>query len=236
MTSVYVPYKDNLAAFVSVDSDATSDDYGKMRVLQLPNEQIARTRPGRQRVGQQRQRAARAAGASTVGETRPIYGNLLTLPVGDGLMYVQPVYAVRQLSDASYPILQFVIVSYGDQVGIGNTLDEALADVLGVGPGRPRSTRRPATTSRPARTSHRRRTQQRADRPPAAAGAGRVRAGRRGVPPRRPGRGRPADRAGARLHRGRGRHWPNGGRNPATAPGGSPLRPNPDFGPPRPIP
>ena len=39
MTSVYVPYKkNNLAAFVSVDSDATSDDYGKIQVLQLPNE------------------------------------------------------------------------------------------------------------------------------------------------------------------------------------------------------
>ena len=72
--------------------------------------------------------------AFNLGETKPTFGNLLTLPVGDGLMYVQPVYAVRQLSDSSYPILQFVIVSYGGQVGIGNTLVEALGDVLGVDP------------------------------------------------------------------------------------------------------
>ena len=38
-------------------------------------------------------------------------------------MYVQPVYATRELSDASFPELQFVIVSYGDEVGIGTTHD-----------------------------------------------------------------------------------------------------------------
>ena len=41
MTSVYTPFdKDNLASFVSVNSDATSDDYGRIRALQLPNEQV----------------------------------------------------------------------------------------------------------------------------------------------------------------------------------------------------
>ena len=41
LTSTYVPSgKSNLAAFVSVNADATdADSYGKMRVLQLPNEQ-----------------------------------------------------------------------------------------------------------------------------------------------------------------------------------------------------
>ena len=64
-----------------------------------------------------------------------MYGNLLTLPVTGGLMYVQPVYATRQLGDASFPELAFVIVSYDDTVGIGDSLNEALADVLGVEPG-----------------------------------------------------------------------------------------------------
>jgi uncharacterized membrane protein (UPF0182 family) len=68
------------------------------------------------------------------GGSKPIYGNLLTLPVQDGLMYVQPVYATRELSDASFPELEFVIVSYGGQVGIGTTMTQALADVLGVSP------------------------------------------------------------------------------------------------------
>ena len=68
----------------------------------------------------------------TQGNVTPVYGNLLTLPVGDGLMYVQPLYAKRSDTESSFPILRFVLVSYGDKVGIGTTLREAIADVLGV--------------------------------------------------------------------------------------------------------
>jgi uncharacterized membrane protein (UPF0182 family) len=134
LTSVFVPRgKDNLASFAAVNSDATSDDYGKISVLQLPNEQV----DGPGLVANEMANSdnvRRELQAFNLGETKPRFGNLLTLPVGDGLMYVQPVYAVRQLSESSYPILQFVIVSYGDRVGIGNSLLEALADVLGVDP------------------------------------------------------------------------------------------------------
>ncbi|MGH3347677.1 MAG: UPF0182 family protein [Nocardioides sp.] len=134
LTTVFVPRgKDNLASFAAVNSDATSDDYGKISVLQLPNEQV----DGPGLVANEMANSdnvRRELQAFNLGETEPRFGNLLTLPVGEGLMYVQPVYAVRQLSESSYPILQFVIVSYGDQVGIGNSLVEALADVLGVDP------------------------------------------------------------------------------------------------------
>ena len=138
--------------------------------------------------------------AFNLGETKPIFGNLLTLPVGDGLMYVQPVYAVRQLSEASYPILQFVIVSYGDQVGIGNSLIEALADVLGVDPtdpGRPASGDEPdrrGDSEPPDQSTRTSRSPSCWARPQAAFDAG-----RRGRTARRPGRGGPADRARPRT-------------------------------------
>ena len=134
LTSVFVPRgKNNLAAFVSVNSDATTDDYGSMNVLQLPNEQT----PGPGLIKNTMTTAENVRNellAFQSGGSRPIYGNLLTLPVQDGLMYVQPVYATRELSNASFPELEFVIVSYGGDVGIGETLGEALADILGVDP------------------------------------------------------------------------------------------------------
>ena len=134
LTSTFTPYdKNNLAAFLSANSDATSEDYGEMRALQLPNEQT----PGPGLIANEMassDNVRRELQAFNIGETTPNFGNLLTLPVGEGLMYVQPVYATRQLSEASYPILQFVIVSFGDEVGIGDSLVEALADVLGVDP------------------------------------------------------------------------------------------------------
>lgn len=61
--------------------------------------------------------------------TPPIYGNLLTLPVDDGLIYVEPVYVVKT-GGSGYPILQYVIVYYDGQVGIGENLTEALASAL----------------------------------------------------------------------------------------------------------
>ena len=130
LTSVYVPYqKNNLASFVSVDSDATSETYGTMRVLELPNEQT----PGPNLVANQfasdEEVAFELAQFDRSG-ARPVYGNLLTLPVNDGLMYVQPVYAARQLSDAAFPILRFVLTKYGDDIGIGSTLRESLQDLL----------------------------------------------------------------------------------------------------------
>ena len=134
LTSVFVPRgKNNLASFVSVNSDATSDQYGEMQVLQLPNEQT----PGPGLIANEMTTSENVRNellAFQSGGSKPIYGNLLTLPVQEGLMYVQPVYATRELSDASFPELEFVIVSYGGQVGIGTTMTQALADVLGVNP------------------------------------------------------------------------------------------------------
>jgi uncharacterized membrane protein (UPF0182 family) len=134
LTSVYVPFnKNNLASFVSVDSDATDPDrYGTMQVLELTNDQT----PGPGNVANEfttdTDVADKLAQFSRSGAT-PIRGNLLTLPVNDGLMYVQPVYAKQDLSDSSWPILRYVLVKYGNgNIGVGTTLRLALEDLVGT--------------------------------------------------------------------------------------------------------
>ncbi|WP_110182654.1 UPF0182 family protein [Nocardioides solisilvae] len=132
LSSVYVPRgKSNLAAFVSVNSDARSPEYGKIQALELADE----------RTNGPTQVANEIASDEDVrdelfsfdqGGINPRYGNLLTMPVGNGLMYVQPLYAARDTSESAYPILSFVLVSYGGRVGIDTTLRGAIADVLGV--------------------------------------------------------------------------------------------------------
>jgi len=131
LTSVYVPYgRDNLTSFVTVDSDATSENYGKFHVLTLGNEntrgpsQIANEFASDPKVRDE------LLGFNQ-GGTKPIYGNLLTLPVGDGLMYVQPLYALREAA-GSYPNLRFVLTYYAGQVGIGDSLEDSIADILGT--------------------------------------------------------------------------------------------------------
>ncbi len=179
MTSVYLPNsRQNLAAFVSVNSEATDTaNYGKMQILQLPSEtqisgpsQIANDFQADKGVSQ-------ALLQYQQSKTTTIkYGNLLTLPVGNGLLYVQPVYIQRSAIEGSYPVLQFVIASFGKDVGFGQTLDEALRVALGleegIGTGRHRhadDARRPesgaarlprrcSTTRRRSTTTPRRRS------------------------------------------------------------------------------
>jgi hypothetical protein len=129
LTSVYVPrQKENLAAYMAVNSDATSEDYGKISVLELPNERtdgpnlIANTFASNEDV-------SRALLPYTTGDAKRVPGNLLTLPVGDGFMYVQPVYTQRA-GESNFPILRFVLVSYNGSVGIGTTLRGAIEDAL----------------------------------------------------------------------------------------------------------
>ncbi len=133
LTSVYVPTnRSNLASFIAVNSDATSDDYGRIRILRLPDStqvqgpsQIANTFAADERI------QTRLLPIKQNSEIR--YGNLLTLPVGGGLLYVQPVYALRESGQGAYPVLQFVLASFGRNAGYGTSLTAALNDVLAEG-------------------------------------------------------------------------------------------------------
>ena len=131
-TSVYVPKnRQNLAAFISVDADAAVGDYGKIRILRLPGStQI----PGPSQIANQfgaDQQIQDARLAFTRTNSEVIDGNLLTLPVGDGLLYVQPLYTRREAGEGRYPVLRYVLVSFGKEVGFGPTLTAALDNVLG---------------------------------------------------------------------------------------------------------
>ncbi len=64
------------------------------------------------------------------GASDVLNGNLLTLPVGGGLLYVQPVY-LKSTGETSYPTLQRVLVAFGDKIGFAATLDEALDQLFG---------------------------------------------------------------------------------------------------------
>lgn len=132
LTGVYVPLnRQNLASFISVNSEAASEDYGKIGILRLPGNtqvqgpsQIANTFAADE--------AIQEALLPFRNNSKVLYGNLLTLPVGDGLLYVQPVYTLRETGEASYPVLRYVLASFGKEAGFGPTLASALDNVLGV--------------------------------------------------------------------------------------------------------
>jgi uncharacterized membrane protein (UPF0182 family) len=132
-TAVFVPNgRSNLAAYLSAVSDATSPDYGTLRVLRMS---------GTHQVDGPGQTFSAIATDQTVanllrsylnqGSADAKYGNLLTLPMGSGLLYVMPIYTIRQGGGAgSYPALKLVAVRFGEHVGIGETLQAALDSVF----------------------------------------------------------------------------------------------------------
>jgi uncharacterized membrane protein (UPF0182 family) len=64
------------------------------------------------------------------GQSTVDYGNLLTLPVAGGLLFVEPVYIERANQEVSYPQLARVLVFYNGRVGFDATLAGAIDQVL----------------------------------------------------------------------------------------------------------
>lgn len=67
----------------------------------------------------------------TSGDSQVVYGNLLTLPVAGGLLFVEPIY-VQGVGNNAYPLLERVLVSFGDQVAYEKSLPEALNKLFGA--------------------------------------------------------------------------------------------------------
>lgn len=127
-TATYVPNeRSNLAAYMAVNADAASPDYGRLRILRMSDtQQIAGPGQTSNEINTNVTVAERLRPFNNQGSAEARYGNLLTLPIGGGLLYAQPIYTQRQGSNGSYPALSFVVVRFGDTVSIGVTLQEAL--------------------------------------------------------------------------------------------------------------
>ncbi|RZS65796.1 hypothetical protein EV187_1498 [Agromyces ramosus] len=123
-----------LRGYLAVDADAGATDgekaegYGKLRLLTLPEDDNV-PGPGQvQAKFNSDPTVSQSLNLLKQGQSDVINGNLLTVPVGGGLLYVQPVY-VKSTGNTSYPVLQKVLVAFGDQIAFQDTLDLAL-DVL----------------------------------------------------------------------------------------------------------
>ncbi|MEV4431618.1 UPF0182 family protein [Streptomyces sp. NPDC049555] len=150
LTTTFTPKgRENLGAFMAVDADATSADYGKIRILKLPSET---TTSGPQQVQSKFNGDPEIANKINIlkrGDSEIEYGNLLTVPLDDGLLYVEPVY-VRG-AGSNFPRLKKVLVTYGNKTAFEDDLATALDavfEVKGAKPGTQPPT--PGTTQPPA--------------------------------------------------------------------------------------
>ena len=153
LTGVFVPNKRaNLASYLAVVAEATSPDYGKLRVLRMPDtQQIAGPGQTLNDMTTNESVAAVLRPYLNQGAAEASYGNLLTLPIGGGLLYVLPVYTQKQASAGSgaYPVLTFVVARFGDAVAVGSTLQQALDSVFRGDAGASTGEQAPGTANPP---------------------------------------------------------------------------------------
>jgi uncharacterized membrane protein (UPF0182 family) len=125
-----------LMGYLAVDSNAGSeagvkaDDYGKLRMLVIDADTTV-PGPGQvQNTFNSDPLVSSQINLLKQGQSEVLNGNLLTLPVGGGLLYVQPVF-VQSSGATKLPKLQKVLVSFGDDIAFEDTLNEALDTLFG---------------------------------------------------------------------------------------------------------
>lgn len=117
-----------LTGYLTANADA-GEDYGKLTLLTVPQGDVQ----GPGQVQNQFNTDTEVANQLALlrrGDTEVLRGNLLTLPVGGGLLYVQPVY-VQATGETQFPLLRKVLVSFGKQIAFEDTLDDALDSLFG---------------------------------------------------------------------------------------------------------
>lgn len=150
LTTTFIPTgtgREILRGFLAADADAgreagvKADSYGTLRLLELPRAS-AIDGPG------QVQNQIEVSTERSQDPSEPLnlsqfiaqnrqsgrqltFGNLLTLPVGGGLLYVQPMYVQAQREAGSFPQNKATIAVFGKEVAWGTTLNQALDGLFG---------------------------------------------------------------------------------------------------------
>jgi len=123
--------RDNMIAWMAAKSDG--EDYGEVEVIRYPKQQV---------VLGPRQVEARINQDPLISQQLTLWGqrgsevrrgNLLTIPIGNSVLYVQPLFL--QATASAFPELKRVIVATGNSIGLGDDLNNALDVAFKIAPG-----------------------------------------------------------------------------------------------------
>ena len=133
-----------LAGFMAVDANAGDqtgkrrEGYGKVRLLELPRDTTVKG-PGQVQNDIESSNIGSPRFTLTLSQflnnnrtqgSQITLGNQLTLPVGGGLLYVEPIY-VSAKTGSSYPLSRAIVVAFGNQLAWSDTLNGALDGLFG---------------------------------------------------------------------------------------------------------
>lgn len=146
LTTTFMPAGDTqvLSGFLAVDANAGKTDgvkaqgYGKLRLLELSRGSNVKG-PGQVQNDINSSNANSTGFSLTLSQflnnarqqgSRVSLGNLLTLPVGGGLLYVQPIY-VSANSASALPLNRVTVAAFGNKLAWSDTLSGALDQLFG---------------------------------------------------------------------------------------------------------
>ncbi|HET9898172.1 MAG TPA: UPF0182 family protein, partial [Streptosporangiaceae bacterium] len=137
MVSSFTPRsRANLAAYIAVNSNPLSTDYGKIQILQLPQDTAVTGPEQIQSNFENDPPAAEPLSLLRQQGSKVTEGNLITVPLGGGLLSVEPVYvsASSETNSGSYPQMKKVFTYWNGTVGFADTLAQSLAQAFGTAP------------------------------------------------------------------------------------------------------
>lgn len=140
-----IPYtpkgKPNMTALLVARNDG--ENYGKLIVYKLPKQKnIYGPMQIETKINQDPNISKEFSLWGQQGSTY-IHGNLLTIPIENALIYVEPIY-LKADNENSLPEVKRVIVAYGDRIAYEETLEAALNKLFGTDFGKPEGPKTPA--------------------------------------------------------------------------------------------
>jgi uncharacterized membrane protein (UPF0182 family) len=120
--------QENLTAFMVAKSDP--NDYGTLEVFKMPvGIQVSGPAQIDSRI-QQDPTVSRDISLLNTNNSEADFGNILTIPVNQSLLYFRPLYVKSVKTNNPIPEFKKAILVYGSKVAYGDTLQEALAQLF----------------------------------------------------------------------------------------------------------
>lgn len=129
LTTAFTPRnKDNMNAWLAGVSDG--DQYGKLLLYQFPKQQLVYgPMQIEQRIDQNTTISPQLTLLSQQG-SRVLRGNLMTIPIENAVIYVEPIYIQASSGENNLPEMKKVIVSYQNEIVMADSLEQGLEQIF----------------------------------------------------------------------------------------------------------
>ena len=120
--------RNNMVGWLAAGNDG--DNYGKLKLFNFPRGELVEGPSQIEAYIDQDPVISQQVSLWDQGGSEVVSGNLLTIPINNNILYVEPLYIISE--SRSVPELRRVIVFYNDKLVMESSLDVALEKLFGV--------------------------------------------------------------------------------------------------------